>query len=72
MAIWSSDPTLKPDHAVGTSAPQNTSVGSGSRPTSSKYKIPTSAPRDARRLDGRGDVPGALGMGGAGKDQGVR
>ncbi len=71
MAIWSSDPTMKPTD-VGTSAPQNTSVGSGSRPTSSRHKIETSAPSNARTLGGRGDVAGALGMGGAGKDQGAR
>lgn len=42
----------------GTSAPQNTSVGSGSRPTKSKIDIASSAPKDAYTL-GR-DVPGAL------------
>ncbi len=70
MATWSGSPTL--GHPKETSAAQNTSVGSGSRPTSSKIKIMTSAPDNARTLGGRGDVPGALGMGGAGKDQGAR
>ncbi len=59
MGIFSDSPTLKAPK--GTSAPQNTSVGSGSRPTSSKYKIETSAPSDPHTL-GRG-VPGALGVG---------
>jgi hypothetical protein len=57
--IISDSPTLKGDH--GTSAPQNTAVGSGSRPTPSRHKIPTSAPTEPHTL-GRG-VPGALGMG---------
>lgn len=59
MGIVSDSPTLK--GPMGTSAPQNTSVGSGSRPTASKFKIPTSAPTDASGLDGR-KTPGALGM----------
>ena len=58
MAIWSDSPTLK--GPKGTSATQNTSVGSGSRPTPSKFKIPTSAPTDPHGLDGR-KTPGALG-----------
>lgn len=41
-----------------TSAPQNTAVGSGSRPTPSRIKIKTSAPENPKTL-GR-DVPGAL------------
>lgn len=41
-----------------TSAPQNTSVGGGSRPTPSKIKIASSAPADDY-TQGRG-VPGAL------------
>ncbi len=41
-----------------TSAPQNTAVGSGSRPTPSRIKIDTSAPADPKTL-GR-SVPGAL------------
>lgn len=60
MAIWSNSPTLKPS-SEKMSAPQNTSVGSGSRPTASRYKIDTSAPKEPRMLD-RG-VPGALGVG---------
>ena len=53
---WSDAPAMPQEH--GTSAPQNTSVGSGSRPTSSKFKIATSAPEDAH-TQGR-DVPGSL------------
>jgi len=34
----------------GGSAPQNTSVGSGCRPTRSKYEIETSAPMDPQGL----------------------
>lgn len=59
MSIFSNSPTLKAP--AQTSAPQNTSVGSGSRPTPSRYKIDTSAPDEPRMLD-RG-VPGALGVG---------
>ena len=40
------------------SAPQNTSVGSGSRPTPSRIKIELSAPTSPQTL-GR-DVPGSL------------
>lgn len=47
---------LKGDHGgvkapAQSSAPQNTAVGSGSRPTTSKIEIPTSAPRNAQTLD---------------------
>jgi hypothetical protein len=42
----------------GNSAPQNTSVGSGSRPTKSKMPIESSAPMDPHTL-GRG-TPSAL------------
>lgn len=52
----SKSPTLKAP--AQSSATQNTSVGSGSRPTSSRYPIPTSAPSDPHTL-GR-DVPGSL------------
>nr|WKF58810.1 hypothetical protein HUO10_003311 [Paraburkholderia busanensis] len=45
--------------STGGSAPQNTSVGSGSRPTRSKIGIETSAPMDPRGLDGR-KTKGAL------------
>jgi len=34
----------------GKSAPQNTAVGSGSRPTGGKINIPTSAPKSAQKL----------------------
>lgn len=64
MAIWSDSPTLKAPK--GTSATQNTSVGSGSRPTPSRHKIETSAPSDPHTLGGR-NTPGALGMGGTAK-----
>jgi len=37
----------------GSSAPQNTSVGSGSRPTKSTMPIHSSAPMDPYGLDGR-------------------
>jgi hypothetical protein len=37
----------------GGSAPQNTSVGSGSRPTRSSIPIESSAPMDPYGLDGR-------------------
>lgn len=56
MSIISQSPTMK--GSKGSSASQNTSVGSGSRPTPSKIKIPTSAPENAHTL-GR-DVPGSL------------
>ncbi len=58
--IFSDSPTIRPGK-IGGSAPQNTSVGSGSRPTSSRHKIETSAPTDPHTL-GR-SVPGALGSG---------
>lgn len=57
MALISPSPTIAVEHGKA-SASQNTSVGSGSRPTSSKIKIPTSAPTDPHTL-GR-SVPGAL------------
>jgi hypothetical protein len=40
-----------------------TSVGSGSRPGSSRFPIDTSAPMDPYKLDGRGDTKGYLGSG---------
>ncbi len=43
----------------GGSAQQNTSVGSGSRPTRSKIGIETSAPMDPQTLGGR-KTKGAL------------
>ena len=57
MSIISDSPALKPA-SVGGSAPQNTAVGSGSRPTASSVKISTSAPMDPKTL-GR-DPGGAL------------
>ena len=57
MSLLSPSPSMKPTD-VGTSAAQNTSVGSGSRPTPSKVKIATSAPTDPHGL-GRMS-PGAL------------
>lgn len=48
MGLISKSPTIKPEK--GSSAPQNTAVGSGSRPTSSKIKIETSAPSDPQGL----------------------
>lgn len=44
------------------SAKLNTSVGSGSRPGSSKFPIDTSSPMDAYTLD-RNPPSGALGVG---------
>ena len=41
----------------GTSAPQHTAVGSGSRPNGGKINIPTSAPKDKHGLDGRDKTP---------------
>lgn len=42
------------------SAPQNTATGSGSRPGGGRFPIATSAPKDAKNLGGRGNVPGKL------------
>jgi hypothetical protein len=42
------------------SAPQGTSVGSGSRPSKSRHVLDSSAPADPKNLGGRGNVPGAL------------
>ena len=55
-SIWSDAPSMPQEK--GSSAPQNTAVGSGSRPTKSKFDIPTSAPKDPHTL-GR-EVPGWL------------
>lgn len=60
MGIFSDSPTIK-DTDKGTSAKQNTSVGSGSRPTNSTHKIETSAPTNAHTLDRA--PPGWLGSG---------
>ena len=58
-----------PAHAMeqysGGSAPQNTAVGSGSRPTRSMHEIPTSAPENPHQLDR--DPPPFLGGGGDGR-----
>ena len=48
MGLISDSPSVKPQK--GSSAPQNTAVGSGSRPTSSKIKIETSAASDPQGL----------------------
>lgn len=48
MGIISDSPALKAPKE--TSAPQNTSVGGGSRPTPSKMKIETSAPMEPMTL----------------------
>lgn len=48
MARVSKSPTIA--HSKGSSMRQGTSVGSGSRPTPSKVKIPTSAPQDPKGL----------------------
>lgn len=56
--LFKSDPGGVRPSNKGTSMPQNTSVGSGSRPGPSKINIPTSAPADPHTL-GR-DVPGSL------------
>ena len=58
MGILSKSPTLSSNQPKGTSAPQNTAVGSGSKPTPSRIKLETSAPMDPRTL-GR-DVKGSL------------
>lgn len=68
MSIISNSPTLKAPPQ--SSAKMFSAVGSGSRPVASRHKIETSAPMEPRKLDGRGDVPGALGMGGKAKPQG--
>lgn len=53
-----SPPSMKQSH--GSSMPQHTAVGSGSRPTAGKTDTPVSSPKDAHGLDGR-KTPGALG-----------
>jgi len=57
MARVSKSPTIS-HGAKGTSMKQNTAVGSGSRPTPSRIKIPTSAPQDPKTLGRK--TPGAL------------
>lgn len=48
MSLISKSPAMK--QAKGASMPQNTAVGSGSRPTPSKVKIATSAPDEPHSL----------------------
>lgn len=48
MGIISKSPAMPQEK--GTSSPQNTSVGSGSRPTPSTFKTKTSAPENPRTL----------------------
>lgn len=48
MSIISKSPSMA--QPKGTSAKQNTSVGSGSRPTKSMYPIKTSAPMEPQKL----------------------
>lgn len=56
VSIFSDAPAMKQES--GDSAMQNTAVGSGSRPTPSKFKIETSAPEDPHTLGRK--TPGAL------------
>lgn len=55
MGIISPSPSMPVEK--GNSAPQDTSVGSGSRPTKSKFPLESSAPRDPHGLDGRNKTP---------------
>ena len=57
MSMLGKSPSLKAPE-VGTSTPQKTAVGSGSRPTDGKTTTPSSAPMDPKTL-GR-DVAGSL------------
>lgn len=56
--MFKSPPSMK--QPKGSSMPQNTAVGSGSRPTAGKTDTPVSSPKDAHGLDGR-KTRGALG-----------
>ena len=56
MSIFHPVPSM-PQPDKGSSAKQDTSVGSGSRPTKSKFPIESSAPRDPHGLDGRNRTP---------------
>ena len=49
MGILSKSPTMKQDH--GTSMPQNTATGGGSRPTKGTVMTEVSAPTDAHTLE---------------------
>jgi hypothetical protein len=56
MSIISKSPTIaQPKIGMngGSSRSQGTAVGSGSRPTPSRIKLPTSAPSDPKTLGGR-------------------
>ena len=55
MSIISPSPAMKQEK--GSSAKQNTAVGSGSRPTKSMFPLESSAPKDPHGLDGRNDTP---------------
>jgi len=55
-ALGSDSPSLKPE--AQSSAPQNTSTGSGSRPGSFKETIESSAPKSPRMI--REPAPGWL------------
>ncbi len=55
--LISDAPSMKPQK--GSSAKVLNPAGSGSRPTPSKHKTETSAPKDPHGLDGR-KTPGAL------------
>ena len=55
-AIFSDAPSMPQEH--GDSAMQNTAVGSGSRPTKSKFMIDTTAPSDPHTMGRK--TPGAL------------
>ena len=57
MALISKSPTISVDKQPS-SASVSIACGSGSRPTKSMYKLPTSAPADPKGL-GR-DIPGSL------------
>lgn len=48
MGILSKSPSMPQEK--GSSAKQNTEVGSGSRPTKSMYPLPTSAPTEPHTL----------------------
>ena len=59
--LGSDTPTMK--HPPQSSSKLNTSVGSGSRPGTSRFPIETSSPMDAHTLD-RDPPKGWLGSGG--------
>jgi hypothetical protein len=55
MSLISKSPAMP--QPKGSSATQGTSVGSGSRPVPSKFKLESSAPKDPLGLDGRNRTP---------------